>query len=117
MMQTKQISIWIIALVGLMTVTNAAQAGDYNFKHGGVYYKKNGMSGTFRAAKVVPEKVSYPYYSDSNQPMGAVTIPKSFTQGHIHTVKEIGDDAFYGCKGIMSVTIPSRVSGHSPYYL
>lgn len=117
MIRTKRISIWIIALVGLMTVTSAAKADDYDFKSKGVYYKKNGMPGPFsRAAKVVPEKASYPYYTaDANKPTGDISIPRTVTERKTlglvipYIVTEIGDYAFYGCKGLKRVTIPSSV--------
>ena len=113
MTRIKQISIWIIALAGLMIATGVVQAQQYDFKYNGLYYKKTKIISVHPVlhyeVKVVPEKAVYPHYSAGNEPKGAVTIPKSFTQGHIHTVKEIGDDAFYGCKGIMSVTIPNSV--------
>ena len=118
MTRTKQISIFLIALVGLMTVTNAAKADDYDFKSKGVYYKRNGMSGAFsRVAKVVPEKASYPYYTaDASKPTGDISIPRTVTErkalGFVdipYIVTEIGDYAFYGCKGLKRVTIPSSV--------
>ena len=119
MTRAKRISIWAIALVGLMTVTSAAKAGDYDFKSKGVYYKKNGLSGSFsRVAKVVPEKASYPYYTaDANKPTGDISIPRTVTErkalGFVdipYIVTEIGDYAFYGCKGLKRVTIPSSLS-------
>ena len=116
MIRTKRISIWIIALVGLMTVTSAAKADDYDFKSKGVYYKKNGTSGIISLAKVVPEKANYPYYTaDANKPTGDISIPRTVTERVIlgleipYIVTEIGDYAFYGCKGLKSVTIPSSV--------
>lgn len=115
MKRTKQISIWIIALAGLMIATGAIQAKDYDFKYGGLYYKitKKINFNTFEV-KVVPEKAASPYYSAGNEPTGAVTIPKDFTLktgSFIRTyhVTEIGDCAFDGCGGITSVTIPNSV--------
>ena len=40
MTRIKQISIWLIALMGLMIATGAVQAEDYDFKHNGLYYKR-----------------------------------------------------------------------------
>ena len=112
MRRTKRISIWIIALVELMTVTNAAQAKDYDTKIGGLYYKTTFSSGFKMNAKVVPEKASYPYYSDdASKPKGYISIPQTITGASklSFAVTEIGDYAFYGCKGLKSVTIPSSV--------
>ena len=113
MTRIKQISSWIIALAGLMIATGVVQAQQYDFKYNGLYYKKTKIISTLPVlhyeVKVVPEKAVYPHYSAGNEPKGAVTIPKSFTQGHIYTVKEIGDNAFYGCKDLTGITIPNSV--------
>lgn len=127
MKRTKQISIWIIALAGLMIATGAVQAKDYDLKHEGLYYKvtKTINKVTFEV-KVVPEKAGWdpPYYSDGNAPTGAVTIPKSFTRKvgsltHRYHVTEIGDNAFNGCEGITSVSIPGSVKtiGERAFYV
>ena len=115
MTRTKQISIFLIALVGLMTVTNAAQAKDYDFKFGGLYYKMDLLHNLHNLkAKVVPEKASYPYYSDdASKPKGYISIPQTISSQMALkvslTVTEIGENAFSGCKGLKSVTIPSSV--------
>ena len=115
MKRTKQITRWIIALAGLMIATGAVQAQQYDFKYGGLYYKITKKTGiVFYEVKVVPEKAASPYYSDGNEPTGAVTIPKDFTRkvGDFfcsYTVTEIGDNAFFYCKGITSVSIPNSV--------
>ena len=118
MKRTKQISIWIIALAGLMIATGAVQAQQYDFKHEGLYYKITKKTGiVFYEVKVVPEKAGsvYPHYSDGNAPTGAVTIPKDFIRkvGDIfcsYTVTEIGDEVFSHCYGITSVTIPDGIT-------
>ena len=118
MKRTKQISIWIIALAGLMIATGAVQAQQYDFKHEGLYYKITKKTGiVFYDVKVVPEKAGsvYPHYSDGNAPTGAVTIPKNFTRkvGDFfcsYTVTEIGDEVFSHCYGITSVTIPNGIT-------
>ena len=115
MKRTKQITRWIIALAGLMIATGAVQAKDYDFKYGGLYYKITKKTGiVFYEVKVVPEKAGYPYYSDDNKPTGSVTIPKDFIRkvGDIfcsYTVTEIGEDAFWNCNDITSVSIPNSV--------
>ena len=64
----------------------------------------------------MPEKANYPYYTaDANKPTGDISIPRTVTERVIlgleipYIVTEIGDYAFYGCKGLKSVTIPSSV--------
>ena len=118
MTRTKQISIWIIALAGLMIATGTVQAQQYDFKYGGLYYKITKKTGiVFYEVKVVPEIAGsvYPYYSAGNWPTGAVTIPKDFTRkvGDFfcsYTVTEIGDRAFSYCSNITSVTIPDGIT-------
>ena len=118
MTRTKQFSIWIIALAGLMIATGAVQAQQQNnFKHNGLYYKVTKKTGVISyEVKVVPEKALglFPLYSAGNEPTGAVTIPKNFSRKeglltYHNTVTEIGDNAFNGCGGITSVTIPNSV--------
>ena len=124
MKRTKQISIWIIALAGLMIATGAIQAQQYDFKHGGLYYKvTKTINKVSFEVKVVPEIADYPLYSDGNEPTGAVTIPKSFTRKvgpltHRYHVTEIGDRAFVGCKALQSIDIPASVTtiGSSTFY-
>ncbi len=113
MTRAKQISIWLIALVGLMTVTNAAQAKDYSFEYKGIYYLIFGQyASVVYGVKVVPEKKAPPYYSAGNKPKGSVTILEDFMPTYIrrrYIVAEIGDNAFSGCDGITRVTIPAGI--------
>ncbi|PNE26083.1 hypothetical protein BHU11_08930 [Tannerella sp. oral taxon 808] len=111
MTRAKRISIWTIALVGLMTVTNAAQAKDYSFEYKGIYYQIFGQyASVVYGVKVVPEKKAPPYYSAGKKPKGSVTISGDFiAQGRRYIVAEIGDNAFSGCDGITRVTIPAGI--------
>ena len=111
MTRAKQISIWLIALVGLMTVTNAAQAKDYSFEYKGIYYLIFGQyASVVYGVKVVPEKKAPPYYSAGKKPKGSVTISGDFiAQGRRYIVAEIGENLFSGCDGITSVTIPAEI--------
>ena len=111
MIQAKRISIWLIALVGLMIVTNAAQAKDYTFEYKGMYYQIFGQyASVVYGVKVAPEKKTPPYYSAGKKPKGSVTISGDFTtQKRRYIVAQIGDNAFSGCDGITSVTIPIEV--------
>ena len=50
---------------------------------------------------------------------GNITIPSTFNyQGNTYTVTSIGNNAFYGCSGLTSVTIPNSVTsiGGSAFY-
>ena len=120
MTRIKQISIWLIALMGLMIATSAVQAEDYDFKHNGLYYKKtkkiNDVTYEVKVMSELSTSINYsPRYSPGNIPTGNITIPISFirTMGvstHTYIVTEIGDYAFTGCDGITSVSIPGNVT-------
>ena len=120
MIRTKQISIWLIALMGLMIATSAVQAEDYDFKHNGLYYKRikkiNDVTYEVKVMSELSTSINYsPRYSPGNIPTGNITIPISFTRTmgvstHTYIVTEIGDYAFTGCDGITSVSIPGNVT-------
>ena len=120
MIRTKQISIWLIALMGLMIATGAVKAEDYDFKHNGLYYKRikkiNDVTYEVKVMSELSTSISYsPRYSPGNIPTGNITIPISFTRTmgvstHTYIVTEIGDYAFTGCDGITSVSIPGNVT-------
>ncbi len=120
MIRTKQISIWLIALMGLMIATSAVQAEDYDFKHNGLYYKRikkiNDITYEVKVMSELSTSINYsPRYSPGNIPTGNITIPISFTRTmgvstHTYIVTEIGDYAFTGCDGITSVSIPGNVT-------
>ena len=71
MIRTKQISIWLIALMGLMIATGAVQAEDYDFKHNGLYYKRikriNDVTYEVKVMSELSTSISYsPRYSPGN---------------------------------------------------
>lgn len=72
----------------------------------GIYYN---FSGTNATVTFKEQKNSYPYYySDYSE---NIVIPESVTyQGTTYSVTSIGNNAFYHCSGLTSVTIPNSVT-------
>ena len=65
-------------------------------------------AGNHYVSVVPPTGFSWTEYS---QPTGSLAIPETVTNGGTtYTVKAIGDDAFFECSGITSVTIPAAVT-------
>ena len=93
-----QLSLFLLAL--LLPATALA----HDFEVDGIYYNINGNEATV---------TSCPY---PNEYSGSATIPASVTYGGIiYSVTSIGNEAFYHCSGLTSVTIPNSVSSISNF--
>ena len=104
-----------LLLAALLAVVNTAMAYDFSYTYQGktLYYNiSNGQ------AVVTSQNTSYPYYS--TYPTGNLIIPSSVTyNGSTYSVTSIGNDAFWECGGLTSVTIPDSVTSigdHAFYY-
>ncbi len=72
----------------------------------GIYYE---LLAETREAVVT--KSSEPLWVSSNDYTGSIIIPSSIDYGgQSYSVNSIGEYAFYGCKGLTSVTIPNSVT-------
>ncbi|MBO6117570.1 MAG: leucine-rich repeat protein [Bacteroidales bacterium] len=92
----------IIALVFAVIVSVNALA--YDFEKDGIYYNINSDS---TVGVTYHHKSDSVYYSDYS---GEVTIPSSVTyNGTTYSVTLIDSNAFRGCTGLTSITIPNSV--------
>ena len=95
----------ILSVLAKLTA-NCISASAIKFTVDGVRYSVNDDNTTVTVA-------GYP--SDS-EPTGNLTIPESVTYGGIsYPVTSIGGGAFFGCSGLMSVTIGNSVTSIGNY--
>ena len=87
----------------------------HDFEVDGIYY--NITDATNKTIEVTYRGTSYSEYS--NEYTGSVVIPESVTyNGTTYSVTSIGDEAFYNCTGLTSITIPNSVTsiGDEAFY-
>jgi hypothetical protein len=111
----KQLLLLVMMLLPMVASINAL-AHDFEVVNADgktIYYVCNGDNTTV--------SVSYcgsSYSSYSNEYSGDIVIPKSVTyNGKTYSVTSIGDNAFYKCSGLTSVTIPNSVTSIGGYAL
>ena len=95
----KKLIVFLFSLILSVVFSTTASA----LKIDGIYYNRFSNE----TAEVISGGEKY---------SGEVVIPSSITvEGKEYTVTSIGRNAFYGCKGLTSVTIPNSVTSIGSY--
>ena len=93
----KKLIVFLFSLI--LSVVFSTSALAYDVKIDGIYYN---LISKGKTAEVTSGEEKY---------SGEVVIPSSITvEGKEYTVTSIGNEAFYHCSGLTSVTIPNSVT-------
>ena len=112
--------LFALAIFAMAALGAKAQNSVVNYTYQGttLYYIIDSVGN----ATVVPPL--WPGFDETNdatwtgytEPSGAVVVPDSVPfGGTMHTVTEVGHDAFYHCELITSITLPSSVTAFGEY--
>ena len=101
----------LITMVAICMLSFHAMAYDFSYTYQGKTLYYNITSDNTVEVTCYSNFINY-----NNYVSGDVVIPSSVTNnGTTYSVTSIGDDAFYYCSGLTSVTIPNSVTSIGNY--